>query len=387
MQSKRKLAVLGSTGSIGTQALQVATLHSDRFQITALTANRSKEKLFEQVRQFRPQLAGLVEPISMEEIPDDLKFCQWVFGPECLTLAAQTDCDDVLVSVVGMAGLKGVLEAFLQNKRVLLANKEALVTGGHLVMEAARKAGEHSLLPVDSEHSAIFQCIQGRPNQSPCRIVLTASGGPFRTWTKEQIQSATVEQALRHPNWSMGRKITIDSASMVNKALEVIEARHLFGLAPEKIQVVIHPQSIIHSGVEFADGATLVQMGQPDMRVPIAYAMSYPERLDNVAPRLDLTQVGPLTFEQPDFERFPALKLAYQVLETGGSAPVLLNGANEIAVERVLAHRLPFWRIAPLLEETLSRVPQTGITCVEDVYAADRAARKAAEEIAARWAI
>ncbi len=221
----------------------------------------------------------------------------------------------------------------------------------------------------------------------PCRIVLTASGGPFRTWTKEQIQIATVEQALRHPNWSMGRKITIDSASMVNKALEVIEARHLFGLAPEKIQVVIHPQSIIHSGVEFADGATLVQMGQPDMRVPIAYAMSYPERLDNVAPRLDLTQVGPLTFEQPDFERFPALKLAYQALETGGSAPVLLNGANEIAVERVLAHRLPFWRIAPLLEETLSRVPQTGITCVEDVYAADRAARKAAEEIAARWAI
>ena len=185
----------------------------------------------------------------------------------------------------------------------------------------------------------------------------------------------------------MGRKITIDSASMVNKALEVIEARHLFGLAPEKIQVVIHPQSIIHSGVEFADGATLVQVGQPDMRVPIAYAMSYPERLDNVAPRLDLTQVGPLTFEQPDFERFPALKLAYQVLETGGSAPVLLNGANEIAVERVLAHQLPFWRIAPLLEETLSRVPQTGITCVEDVYAADRAARKAAEEIAARWAI
>ena len=282
--------------------------------------------------------------------------------------------------------VRPTLAAIRQKKRIALANKETLVCAGELVMAQAERWGA-DIVPVDSEHSAIFQCIQGRPNQSPCRIVLTASGGPFRTWTKEQIQSATVEQALRHPNWSMGRKITIDSASMVNKALEVIEARHLFGLAPEKIQVVIHPQSIIHSGVEFADGATLVQMGQPDMRVPIAYAMSYPERLDNVAPRLDLTQVGPLTFEQPDFERFPALKMAYQVLETGGSAPVLLNGANEIAVERVLAHRLPFWRIAPLLEETLSRVPQTGITCVEDVYAADRAARKAAEEIAARWAI
>lgn len=191
MQSKRKLAVLGSTGSIGTQALQVAALHSDRFQITALTANRSKEKLFEQVRQFRPQLAGLVEPISMEEIPDDLKFCQWFFGPECLTLAAQTDCDDVLVSVVGMAGLKGVLEAFLQNKRVLLANKEALVTGGHLVMEAARKAGEHSLLPVDSEHSAIFQCLQGAAGNPIDKIILTCSGGPFRTWDKAAIRSAT----------------------------------------------------------------------------------------------------------------------------------------------------------------------------------------------------
>ena len=382
----RKLAILGSTGSIGTQALDVAARHSDRFAVTALVAHSSSEKLFEQVREFHPKIAALsVEP---KEIPADIKnSCQWMFGENVLLdVVHACDADDVLVSVVGVVGLAAVMETLACGKRVLLANKEPLVAGGELVTEAAKKAG-HPLLPVDSEHSAIFQCIQGRPNQSPCRIVLTASGGPFRTWTKEQIQSATVEQALRHPNWSMGRKITIDSASMVNKALEVIEARHLFGLAPEKIQVVIHPQSIIHSGVEFADGATLVQMGQPDMRVPIAYAMSYPERLDNVAPRLDLTQVGPLTFEQPDFERFPALKLAYQVLETGGSAPVLLNGANEIAVERVLARRLPFWRIAPLLEETLSRVPQTGITCVEDVYAADRAARKAAEEIAARWAI
>lgn len=380
----QNIAILGSTGSIGRQALDVISRHPDRYRAVALAARSSAELLQEQVRVFRPETAVLTHP---PEGFGGTSECEWNFGEEALLdVCARADVDAVLVAVVGIAGLPLVLRAVACGKKVLLANKEALVTGGELVMRAAKEK-DVPLLPVDSEHSAIFQCIQGRPNQSPCRIVLTASGGPFRTWTKEQIQSATVEQALRHPNWSMGRKITIDSASMVNKALEVIEARHLFGLAPEKIQVVIHPQSIIHSGVEFADGATLVQMGQPDMRVPIAYAMSYPERLDNVAPRLDLTQVGPLTFEQPDFERFPALKLAYQVLETGGSAPVLLNGANEIAVERVLAHRLPFWRIAPLLEETLSRVPQTGITCVEDVYAADRAARKAAEEIAARWAI
>ena len=272
MQTKRKIAVLGSTGSIGTQALQVAALHSDRFQITALTANRSKEKLFEQVRQFRPQLAGLVEPISMEEIPDDLKFCQWVFGPECLTLAAQTDCDDVLVSVVGMAGLKGVLEAFLQNKRVLLANKEALVTGGHLVMEAARKAGEHSLLPVDSEHSAIFQCLQGAAGNPIDKIILTCSGGPFRTWDKAAIRSATKAQALKHPNWVMGQKITIDSATLFNKALEIMEAKWLFGVEDDRIQVVVHPQSVIHSGVQFADGALIAQPGHA------GYAPAHPVR-------------------------------------------------------------------------------------------------------------
>ena len=253
MQTKRKIAVLGSTGSIGTQALQVAALHSDRFQITALTANRSREKLFEQVRRFRPHLAGLVEPVSMEEIPDDLKFCQWVFGPECLTLAAQTDCDDVLVSVVGMAGLKGVLEAFRQKKRVLLANKEALVAGGHLVMEAARQAGEHSLLPVDSEHSAIFQCLQGAAGNPIDKILLTCSGGPFRTWDKAAIRSATKAQALKHPNWVMGQKITIDSATLFNKALEIMEAKWLFGVEDDRIQVVVHPQSVIHSGVQFAD--------------------------------------------------------------------------------------------------------------------------------------
>ena len=384
----KKIAILGSTGSIGTQTLEVIRENKD-IEVTGLAAGTNVDLLEKQIREFQPKLVAMWTEEKAKELKSrirdlDVKVVSGMDG--LLEIATMEESEILVTAIVGMIGIRPTIAAMKAGKDIALANKETLVTAGHIIMPLAEEC-HVKILPVDSEHSAIFQCIQGRPNQLPCRIVLTASGGPFRTWTKEQIQSATVEQALRHPNWSMGRKITIDSASMVNKALEVIEARHLFGLAPEKIQVVIHPQSIIHSGVEFADGATLVQMGQPDMRVPIAYAMSYPERLDNVAPRLDLTQVGPLTFEQPDFERFPALKLAYQVLETGGSAPVLLNGANEIAVERVLAHRLPFWRIAPLLEETLSRVPQTGITCVEDVYAADRAARKAAEEIAARWAI
>ena len=407
----RRIVVLGSTGSIGTQTLDVVRQHPDKLKIVGLAVNTRAQDMLAQAKEFGVgHLAVGSEDVAAGESALDLATFAKSFGEDgslgfgmsaVVDLVRLSEADVVVNALVGAAGLRASYETLKAGKVLALANKESLVVGGDLIMplaaqvdEARRASGiapavgpAGALMPIDSEHGAIYQCLLGENEREVAKLWVTASGGPFRTWTKEQIQSATVEQALRHPNWSMGRKITIDSASMVNKALEVIEARHLFGLAPEKIQVVIHPQSIIHSGVEFADGATLVQMGQPDMRVPIAYAMSYPERLDNVAPRLDLTQVGPLTFEQPDFERFPALKLAYQALETGGSAPVLLNGANEIAVERVLAHRLPFWRIAPLLEETLSRVPQTGITCVEDVYAADRAARKAAEEIAARWAI
>lgn len=383
----RSLNILGSTGSIGTQALQVAALHPDRFTVRALTARRNKELLFEQVRTFRPEMAGLVEPISAEEIPADCRFCRWVMGPEALhAAAAEVEADMVLVAVVGIAGLQSVMDALGAGRQVLLANKEALVTGGALVMEAARRKGV-SLLPVDSEHSAIFQCIQGRPNAHPCRIVLTASGGPFRTWSREQIERATVEQALRHPNWSMGRKITIDSASMVNKALEVIEARWLFDMAPEDIEVVVHPQSVVHSGVEFSDGALLCQMGLPDMRVPIAYAMSYPDRMGGVGERLDLTRAGALTFEAPDFARFPALKLAWEVLREGGDAPVRLNGANEVAVDLVLRGELPFFRIADLLAETLSREGARPVREVADVLDADRRAREAARTLARRWTV
>lgn len=378
----RRIAILGSTGSIGTQSLDVIRRHPESFCAAALAARSSAAALAAQVREFSPAAAALVCPPEGFAGENN---CEWSFGEEALLdICAREDVDAVLVAVVGIAGLPAVLRAIECGKTVLLANKEALVTGGALVMEAARRKGV-SLLPVDSEHSAIFQCIQGRPNAHPCRIVLTASGGPFRTWSREQIERATVEQALRHPNWSMGRKITIDSASMVNKALEVIEARWLFDMAPEDIEVVVHPQSVVHSGVEFSDGALLCQMGLPDMRVPIAYAMSYPDRMGNVGERLDLTRAGALTFEAPDFARFPALKLAWEVLREGGDAPVRLNGANEVAVDLVLRGELPFFRIADLLAETLSREGARPVREVADVLDADRRAREAARTLARRW--
>lgn len=378
----RRIAILGSTGSIGTQSLDVIRRHPESFCAAALAARSSAAALAAQVREFSPAAAALVCPPEGFAGENN---CEWSFGEEALLdICAREDVDAVLVAVVGIAGLPAVLRAIECGKTVLLANKEALVTGGALVMEAARRKGV-SLLPVDSEHSAIFQCIQGRPNAHPCRIVLTASGGPFRTWSREQIERATVEQALRHPNWSMGRKITIDSASMVNKALEVIEARWLFDMAPEDIEVVVHPQSVVHSGVEFSDGALLCQMGLPDMRVPIAYAMSYPDRMGDVGERLDLTRAGALTFEAPDFARFPALKLAWEVLREGGDAPVRLNGANEVAVDLVLRGELPFFRIADLLAETLSREGARPVREVADVLDADRRARETARTLARRW--
>ena len=378
----RRIAILGSTGSIGTQSLDVIRRHPESFCAAALAARSSAAALAAQVREFSPAAAALVCPPEGFAGENN---CEWSFGEEALLdICAREDVDAVLVAVVGIAGLPAVLRAIECGKTVLLANKEALVTGGALVMEAARRKGV-SLLPVDSEHSAIFQCIQGRPNAHPRRIVLTASGGPFRTWSREQIERATVEQALRHPNWSMGRKITIDSASMVNKALEVIEARWLFDMAPEDIEVVVHPQSVVHSGVEFSDGALLCQMGLPDMRVPIAYAMSYPDRMGNVGERLDLTRAGALTFEAPDFARFPALKLAWEVLREGGDAPVRLNGANEVAVDLVLRGELPFFRIADLLAETLSREGARPVREVADVLDADRRARENARTLARRW--
>ncbi len=377
----RKLAILGSTGSIGTQALQVAALHADRYQVTALVARSSYTLFFEQVRAFRPRLAGLV--VRPDAIPDDLKQIEWVFGEEALTFAAEhADADDVLVSVVGIAGLSAVMKALQSGKRVLLANKEPLVAGGALVTEAARRAGK-PLLPVDSEHSAIFQCLQGAQGNTPRRLLLTASGGPFRTWQKRDIYRATKAQALKHPNWSMGQKITIDSATMMNKALEVIEARWLFDMPAEKIDVLVHPQSVVHSMVEYEDGAVIAQMGTPDMRLPILYAMSWPERLATGGQALDWSQIGALTFEAPDTDKFPALNLAYAALKAGGTAAAVMNGANEAAVQAFLEDRICFGRIAQVVEETMQRISVVHSPSLEEVFEADQAARAAAQELLA----
>lgn len=376
------IAILGSTGSIGTQALELVRLHPEEFRVVALTARSSREKLFEQVREFRPEVAGLTETIPMSEIPEDVRFCRWVMGKEALRVAAaEVPADMVLVSVVGIAGLQSVMDALGANRQVLLANKEALVTGGHLVMDAAKRIGK-PILPVDSEHSAIFQCLQGAGGNQPVRLLLTASGGPFRTWTREQMQNATRAQALKHPNWSMGAKITIDSASMFNKALEIIEAHWLFDMPPEKIQVVVHPQSIVHSAVEFADGAVLAQLGVPDMRVPIAYAMTYPWRIPTGSKPLDLFSIGTLTFEPGDPVRFPALRLAGECLNAGGAACTILNGANEMAVAAFLRDEIPFGAISRIVEGTLEACGAMPADTLEDIFHADLEARRVAKEIA-----
>lgn len=377
------ISILGSTGSIGTQALAVVRLHPDEFQVKMLTARRNAEKLFEQVREFRPEAVGLTEPIPMADIPEDVRFCRWVMGEEALhAAAAEVPADLVLVSVVGIAGLQSVMDAIGANRQVLLANKEALVTGGHLVMDAAKKIGK-PILPVDSEHSAIFQCLQAAGDNRPVRLLLTASGGPFRTWTREQMENATRAQALKHPNWSMGAKITVDSASMFNKALEIMEARWLFDMPAEKIQVVVHPQSIVHSAVEFADGAVLAQMGVPDMRVPIAYAMTYPRRIPTGSQPLDLFSVGTLTFEPGDPVRFPALRLAGECLRAGGAACTVLNGANEMAVDAFLHDRIRFGDISRIVEETLNRCGSLPADTLADIFEADRQARRVAASIKA----
>ncbi len=371
----KKIAVLGSTGSIGTQTLDLCARHPEKYRVTALTARSSREKLFEQVRRFRPEMAGLTEGITPEEIPEDLRFCRWVSGKEALRAAAvETEADQVLVAIVGIAGLQSVMDALEAGRQVLLANKEALVTGGHLVMELARRKGK-PILPVDSEHSAIFQCLQAAGPNRPERILLTASGGPFRTWDAAAIRTATREQALKHPNWSMGAKITVDSASMFNKGLEIMEARWLFDLPEDRITVVVHPESIVHSAIVFCDGAVLAQLGVPDMRVPIGYAMAYPERMTTGVPAPDLFDLGSLTFEKPDEEKFPALRLAREALRAGGAACTVLNGANEEAVSLFLRGEIPFGGITERVEKALDRLAGLTANSLEEIFEADRLAR------------
>ncbi len=378
----RSITILGSTGSIGTQALQVVDLHPERFRVAALSAHANRDLLFEQVRRYRPAMAALTGAEC--SVPDDLAFCQFAFGPDALEkLAHDAPADDVLVSVSGMVGLRSVLAARRAGRRVLLANKEALVAGGQLVMSACPGTGENAtLLPVDSEHSALLQCLHAADGNPYRRLILTASGGPFRQWAPERIATATPQEALRHPNWDMGAKISIDSASMFNKALEVIEARWLFDAAPEQIHVLIHPESIVHSMVEFEDGALVAQMGIPDMRVPIQYAMGYPLRLPSEVPALDLAQLGGLHFERPDPARYPALDLAYQSLQAGGSAACVLNAANEVAVAAFLKGALPFGGIAQVVADTLQRLGSSPVDSLEAVEEADRQARQTARQIA-----
>lgn len=380
----RSISIIGSTGSIGTQALQVAALHPDRFRVCALTAHRQAEALFDQVRRFRPQMAGLTGlEADQLEIPEDLRFCDWRFGQDALLCAAQSvPCDDVLVSVVGMVGLPAVMAARRAGRRVLLANKEALVAGGEIVMAAcADEADGPTLIPVDSEHSAIYQCLRAALGNPLEKILLTASGGAFRDCSLDQLRDVAPEQALRHPNWKMGPKITVDCASMFNKALEVIEARWLFDAAPEQIQVVIHPQSIIHSMVQFRDGAVLAQLGAPDMRVPIAYAMAYPERIDTGVQKLDFAALAGCTFRNVDAERFPAIGMAYEALRAGGAACCVLNAANEEANGRFRAGGLGFLQIGDTVRETLQRIGSLPAHSIEEVYAADAAARRVARRV------
>ncbi|HIT00125.1 MAG TPA: 1-deoxy-D-xylulose-5-phosphate reductoisomerase [Candidatus Faecaligallichristensenella faecipullorum] len=379
MSERRKLSVLGATGSIGTQALDVVRKYPDAFEIVALTARSSAEKLFGLVREFKPKLAVLEK--EPEVIPQDVRFCEWAFGADGLVKAACMDgVQDVLAAVVGIAGLPAALGALDHCERLLLANKEALVTGGALVMEKARRL-KKKILPVDSEHSAIFQCLQAAGNNPVSRILLTASGGPFRTWSAGDIERATKAQALGHPTWRMGPKITVDCATMMNKGLEVIEAYWLFGLELDRIEVTVHPQSVVHSMIEFEDGAVLAQMGKPDMRGPISYALGFPGRLPYGGERLSFKERLELSFEAPDTRKFPCLAYAYQAQRQGGGYPVALNGANEAAVEAFLRERIPFGAIARVNGQVLEQYPGTPVRGVEDVYAVDQWARHAAREI------
>ncbi len=376
-----EIAVLGCTGSIGTQALSMIDHYPDRFRATVLTAHSQADELFRLVRKYRPKLAVLTG--GEVPLPEDVKhICDWAFGPRGLIAAAEYPlCDTVLAAVVGIAGMDAVIAAGRAGKRVLLANKESLVAGGEIVMRLFGGLAGGRLLPVDSEHSAIFQSMLGREGNDVDEILLTASGGPFRTWPKEKMLTATVEEALGHPNWSMGAKITVDSATMFNKGLEIIEARWLFDIPQERIRVLVHPQSIVHSAVRYKDGAVIAQMGIPDMKLPILFAMAYPERLPTFTPPLDLTALGQLTFEEPDNDRFPAIALARRAISEGGTAPTVMNAANETAVAAFLEQRIAFGQIYPVVRETMERVPACPVRDASDIHEADEKARRAAAEM------
>ncbi len=385
----RTLTILGATGSIGASTLDVAARHPDRFRIAALTAHTGVEAMLAACERVRPRYAVMADARSADALDRALRaagLSTEVFaGPAALeTVATLPEVDTVMAAIVGAAGLPPTLAAARAGKRVLLANKEALVMAGGLFLDAVRRHGA-TLLPIDSEHNAVMQSLPadfaGSLDAAGVRrIVLTASGGPLRTTPLAHLATVTPAQACAHPNWVMGRKISVDSATMMNKGLEVIEAHWLFGAPAERIDVVIHPQSVIHSMVEYVDGSVLAQLGNPDMRTPIAHALAFPERMESGARRLNFFELGPLHFEAPDLARFPCLRLAYAALRTGGSAPVVLNAANEVAVEEFLQGRLAFDRIPGLIEEVLARVPSLPVGELAEILHADRHGREAACE-------
>lgn len=352
----KNLVILGSTGSIGTQALEIVDAYSDRLKVTALAAGSNVDKMEEQVRKYLPGFAVMYEEQAAKDLVvrvADLPVTVLAGMEGMLQIVSLPEADVVLTAVVGMIGIKPTIEAIKAGKDIALANKETLVTAGHIIMPLAREKGV-SILPVDSEHSAIFQSLNGEPKKRMKKILLTASGGPFRGMSREELLGKTVKEALNHPNWSMGKKVTIDSATMVNKGLEVMEAGWLFDAKPEQIQVVVHPQSIIHSMVEYVDGAVMAQLGLPDMKLPIQYAFFYPDRLPMDMPGIDFFKLGQITFEEPDMETFTGLKLAYEAFQRGGTMPTVFNAANEKAVSRFLAGKIRFLDIADIIGRAMS---------------------------------
>lgn len=383
------ITVLGSTGSIGVSTLDVVARHPERFRVVALTAHRDVEGLYRQCLQHRPDYAVMADADAAQQLRDRLRGhgsdVEVLAGMEGLVrVAGLPEVDTVMAAIVGAAGLLPSLEAARCGKRVLLANKEALVMSGALFMEQVRNCGA-VLLPIDSEHNAIFQCmpggfVSGQTPRAVRRILLTASGGPFRATPLEQLARVTPEQACAHPNWDMGRKISVDSATMMNKGLEVIEACWLFDTDASRIEVVLHPQSVIHSMVDYVDGSVLAQLGNPDMRTPIAYGLGWPERIDSGVTSLDLLAIGRLDFEPPDLDRFPCLRLAYEAWETGGTASTVLNAANEVAVQAFLEGVLPFTGIPRLIEDCLGRCVSSAAADLDSILAADATARALARE-------
>lgn len=381
MKKRKKICILGSTGSIGTQALQVIEEHPDLYEAYVLTANRRADMLIEQAKKYQPAAVVIADESKYEQVRDALEHepIQVYTGSDALCQVVQMDpIDIVLTALVGFSGLRPTISAIKAHKAIALANKETLVVAGELVTDLCLKE-RAPILPVDSEHSAIFQSLMGETSPVE-KIILTASGGPFRTFSKEQLSTVTPAMALKHPNWDMGAKITIDSASMMNKGFEIIEAKWLFDVAPEQIQVVVHPQSIIHSAVQFSDGAVKAQLGVPDMRVPIQLALSYPERISSSFPRLDWWQMQELTFEKPDEEKFRCLHMAYEAIRQGGNAPCILNAANEVVNLAFRQERCSFLDMADIIEHCLTHVPHQESPSLDDYLAIDAETRRIAEE-------